>query len=115
MAASNEERTISQGDLDSFTGRLEEWGHGLPENEQTLLRVVLAQAKGGAGLQVDGFSVGPEFGLTASAVLGPAIAGGLTASADDDSAWHEWIRDWDRYSDVGEVERVDQIERNENG
>ena len=112
-----EERAVTQDDLDNFSRRLEEWGQGLPENEQTLLRVVLAQAKGGVA-QADGFAVGPDSGLSASAILSPAIAAGLIASRveDGDPKWHEWIRDWNRYADVydpAEIENVD--ERDEEG
>jgi hypothetical protein len=111
------ERAISQDDLDNFSQRLEEWGQGLPENEQTLLRVVLAQAKGGVA-QADGFALGPDSGLSASAILSPAIVAGLIASKveDADPKWHEWIRDWDRYADVYDAAVVEEVEeRDERG
>jgi hypothetical protein len=92
------ERAISQSDLDSFTEKLDAWAKTLPENEQTLLRVVLAQAGSGESSEVEGFSVGSDFGLSASALLGPAVANSFTAagiSAGGD--WgSEWIRDWTR-------------------
>ena len=49
------ERSISQSDLDSFTEKLNNWGQSLPENEQTLLRVVLAQAAVAEASEVEGF------------------------------------------------------------
>jgi hypothetical protein len=96
MPEGTEERPITQSDLDEFSRRLDEWGKSLPENEQTLLRVVLAQAKGEESGDVEGFAMGTDFGLSASAILGPAVAGGLTAGAASGSPWHEWLRNWDR-------------------
>jgi len=95
------ERAISQSDLDSFTEKLDAWANSLPENEQTLLRVVLAQAGSGGSAEVEGFSVGSDFGLSASALLGPAVANSFTAAGSPAAGgWGtEWIRDWTRTGD----------------
>lgn len=94
------ERSISQSDLDSFTQKLNSWGQSLPENEQTLLRVVLAQAAGAEASEVEGFVLGGSFGLSASALLSPAVANGFTAASNpvgDAGDWGtQWIRDWTR-------------------
>ena len=92
------ERAISQSDLDSFTEKLDAWAKTLPENEQTLLRVVLAQAGSGGSSEVEGFSVRSDFGLSASALLGPAVANSFTAAGSSAAGdWGtQWIRDWTR-------------------
>ncbi len=92
------ERAIGQSDLDSFTEKLDAWAKTLPENEQTLLRVVLAQAGSGGSSEVEGFSVSSDFGLLASALLGPAVANSFTAAGHLAAGdWgSEWIRDWTR-------------------
>ncbi len=92
------ERAISQSDLDSFTDKLDAWARTLPENEQTLLRVVLAQAGSGGSSEDEGFSVSSDFRLSASALLGPAVANSFTAAGVSAAGdWGtEWIRDWTR-------------------
>lgn len=98
------ERSISQSDLDSFTEKLNSWGQSLPGNEQTLLRVVLAQAAGAeaseAEAEGEGFALGSSFGLSVSSLLSPAVANNVTAAGipSADGGWgKEWIRDWSRY------------------
>jgi hypothetical protein len=94
------ERSISQSDLDSFAENLNTWGQSLPENEQTLLRVVLAQAAGAEASEVEGFVLGGSFGLSVSSMLSPAVASGFTAASNPLGAggdWGtQWIRDWTR-------------------
>ncbi len=93
------ERSISQSDLDSFTQKLNTWAQSLPENEQTLLRVVLAQAQGAEASETEAFALGTSFGMSVSSMLSPAVAGGLTAAGLPSAAgdWgREWIRDWTR-------------------
>jgi hypothetical protein len=93
------ERSISQSDLDRFTEKLNNWGQSLPENEQTLLRVVLAQAQGAEASETEAFALGTSFGLSVSSMLSPAVANGFTAAGlpSADGGWgREWIRDWTR-------------------
>jgi hypothetical protein len=105
------ERSISQSDLDSFTQKLNSWGQSLPENEQTLLRVVLAQAAGAeaaeAEAEAEGFALGTDFGLSVSSLLSPAIENNFKAVGIPSAAgeWgKEWIRDWSRTGSVDPFE-----------
>src|ERR1700724_1529187 len=88
-------RSISQSDLDRFTQKLNSWAQSLPENEQTLLRVVIAQAASTEASETEGLAFPSSFGLSVSS----AVARGFTAAGSPAAAgdWGlEWIRDWTR-------------------
>ena len=95
-----QEYSISNEDVGAFATKLEEWGNGLPPEEQGMLQLLLGRAEAGGADSRRGlgkeFTLGSAPSETVTQVLRPLLERGATTKlgmmANRKCTWSTWSR-----------------------
>lgn len=83
---------VTQADLDSFAGRLDEWGASLPPTEQAILKLLLAKPQGDADTQgYYGALAGGSFSSLATTQFSPLLAQGIGVGGLGAKTGADWM------------------------